>query len=134
VILYHFTSLYNLENVGPENIMAVGLKAMPVMDWPEEGLGGVDCVWLTANPDLPPMHSSHGEVRIKLVVPSSSRRLVHLPRLLRKRVSPEQLAGLDAEAGGEWRRFYMYLGDIPSSFFWAVEYADAARREQMQSV
>jgi hypothetical protein len=24
--LYHFTSFYNLKNVGPENILAVGLK------------------------------------------------------------------------------------------------------------
>jgi hypothetical protein len=38
MIFYHFTSCYNLENVGPENILAAGLKAMPVDDWPKKFL------------------------------------------------------------------------------------------------
>jgi hypothetical protein len=29
MILYHFTSLWNLRNVGPDHILAAGLKAMP---------------------------------------------------------------------------------------------------------
>ena len=133
MILYHFTSFYNLKN-GPENILAVGLKAMPVTDWPEEVFGGVDCVWLTSEPDLPQRHSSYGEVRIKVVIPSSDKRLIHAPKLLRKRLSPEQLAGFDAETGKAWRTFYIFLGSVPLDCFRAVEYADAELREAVSSV
>jgi len=134
VILYHFTSFYNLKNVGPENILAVGLKAMPVKNCPEGVIRQLRCVWLTTNSDLPPIFSSHAEVRIKLVIPSSDRRLVHLPNLLRKRLSPEQLARVDAETDRAGRTFYVFFGDIPLDRFRAVEYADAARRAEMISV
>jgi hypothetical protein len=134
VILYHFTSFYNLKNVGPENICAVGLKAMPCTDWPEYIVGKVNCVWLTTNSDLSPTYHFEGEVRIRLVIPSSDRRLVYLPQLLRKRARPEELAGLDAEIAEDFRSFYMYLADIPLDRFRTVEYADAARRAEMISV
>jgi len=42
MILYHFTSLYKLENVGPQNILKYGLKAMPIVH-----LFGLEAVWLT---------------------------------------------------------------------------------------
>jgi hypothetical protein len=133
MILYHFTSLYNLENVGPENIMAVGLKAMPCTDWLEKIVGKVSCVWLTTNPDLSPIYHGKSEVRIKLVIPSSDRRLVYVPKLLQKRCRPEELANLDADIAENFRSFYMYLADIPLDRLRAVEYADAAFRKKMLS-
>lgn len=134
MILYHFTSFYNLANVGPENICAVGLKAMPCTDWPEEVVGKVNCVWLTSNSDLAGKYHGQSKVRIRLVITSSDRRLIYLPKLLRKRLAPEQLADLDADIARDFRSFYMYLGDIPLDCLRAVEYADAARRAQMLSV
>jgi len=131
MILYHFTSLYNLENVGPENIMAVGLKAMPVDYLPEHIVGhNLRCVWLTTNPDHPPMHSSHREVRITVVIPSHSKRLVYWPKLLRKRMSPKQMVDLDNDTR-EYHKWYIHCGDIPLGRFRAVEYADANLRETM---
>jgi hypothetical protein len=131
MILYHFTSFYNLENVGPENIMAVGLKAMPVTNLPEEIVGNdFRCVWLTTNPDLPPMHSSHREVRIKLVIPSHSRQLIYWPKVLRKRMSAQQMVNLDKDTM-EHHNWYIHRGDIPLTCFRAVEYADADLRAKM---
>jgi hypothetical protein len=129
VILYHFTSLYNLQNVGPDNIMAVGLKAFP-FDWID--LMGRQGVWLTTDPDLPGGLCAHHEARIKLLIASSDRRLIHLPKLLR-RLEPWEIENLDttsAEVGGNWRSFFIYEADIPPSHFRAVEFADPAKREQ----
>ena len=74
-----------------------------------------------------------GEVRIKVVIPTSDKRLIHAPKLLRKRLSPEQLAGFDAETGKAWRTFYIFLGDVPLNCLRAVEYADAKLREGVSS-
>jgi hypothetical protein len=121
MFLYHFTSLYNLKNVGPENILAFGLKAAPC-DWVDV-LGYVDdCVWLTNDPDLPPQHSSSSEVRITVVIPSADRRLVHLPALMRKRYGPT------IEPTTTSRTFYLYLGNIPLTSLRAVDYGNAANR------
>jgi hypothetical protein len=134
MILYHFTSLYNLRNVWPENILAAGLKAMPVKDWPEKAVGKIKrCVWLTTNSDLPFQFCSYSEVRIKLVIPSSERRLVHVLKRVRKRVSSEFIAGVDADTAGQWRTFYMYFGDIPIDCFRAIENGSSALREEMLS-
>ena len=135
MIFFHFTSFYNLENVGPENILAAGLKAMPVKGWwAKEAIGTIRrCVWLTTNPDMSPLYASYSEVRISLVISSSDRRLVHLPKLLRKRACNELMTELDADTGGHWRTFYMYLSDITLNYIRVVEYADPARREPMLS-
>jgi hypothetical protein len=125
--LYHFTSLYNMENVGPENILAVGLKARQCVDWPERIARELYCVWLTDNPNLQSIYCSHHEVRIQVSIPSHDRGLVHFPKLIRKRLSIEQQACLPPEA----RSFYVYLGDVPLHHLKAVEYADVARRKEM---
>ena len=130
-LLYHFTSLFNLENVGPDNILVVGLRERPVRDWWFlEGRAGV---WLTTNPDLPSdarPHASYSEVRIEVRIPSSDRALVDIPKLMRRHLSPAAITNVDL-TGWEWRNFYLYEGDIPVDRFVAVEYADAARREEI---
>jgi hypothetical protein len=130
MILYHFTSLYNLHNVGTENIMAVGLKAMPPDDLVEVVGFDFRCVWLTSNPDHPPNHSSAREVRITLVVPSNSRKLIYWPKILKKRIGKERFGAIDAYTT-EYHKWYVHLGHIPLGCFRAVEYADAALREKM---
>jgi hypothetical protein len=124
MILYHFTGFYHLENVGPENISAVGLKAMPIKDWAPMLLGRSG-VWLTANPDMPNTYSSFSEVRIKLKISSSDRRLVYIPKLMRKYAG--LIPPLDATSP-HWRSFYLYFGDVPLELIIKVEYADPARR------
>jgi hypothetical protein len=134
MILYHYTSFYNLRNVGPENIVAFGLKAMPA-DWPE--LLGLKGVWLTTDPDMPGILTTchEREVRIRLVIPSSDKRLIHVPKLLRKLLCPEERASLEAglnEVSTAWREWYFYQGDIPcgAGYIRAIEYADEATREE----
>jgi hypothetical protein len=130
MIMYHFTSLYNLGNVGPENIMAAGLKAHP-LDWPD--LLGLNGVWLTSSPDVPEGLSGQYEARIKVIIPSHDRKLIHLYRYLRKRLSLEAIANLDAVHGGAWRTFYVYTGDIPLSRIQAIEYANADKRAKIEA-
>jgi hypothetical protein len=125
--LYHFASFYALENVGPENILAVGLKAEPCRDWSVPITGGMACVWLTDNSDLPEAYCSYHEVRIQVSIPSHDRRLVHFPKLARRRLSAEQQACLPSEV----RSFYVYLGDVPLHHLKAVEYAEVERRKEM---
>jgi hypothetical protein len=110
--LYHFTSFYNLKNVGPENILAVGLKPHRI-DW-----GGVcddrEGVWLTSDPDYATgdAMSAHAEVRITVVIPSTDRRLVRWEKWMRRHCDPDLLRVADetAKKGGfDWREWYVYF-------------------------
>jgi len=131
--LYHFTSFYNMEKVGPGNIMTAGLKAMPQNDGWLPWAGVADCVWLTADPDMSPRHSSYYQIRVKLIIPKTDTRLVHVPKLRRK-------LGLDQDVLDRnyyksqtelLHSWYIYKGDIPLKlgYIREVEYADAAKRE-----
>ncbi len=119
MILYHFTSLFNLKNVGPENILAVGLKAQPAR---QPVVGPIpDCVWLTSNPDMPKDYSSFAEVRIELVIPSSDKRLVPYPKYFRKHTG-HAIDIVKIPQTEEAKRFYLYFGDIPLSALRVVNY------------
>jgi hypothetical protein len=117
VILYHFTSLWNLGNVGPDNILAVGLKAFPA-NWPD--LLGRTVVWLTSDPDMPDGLCAQHDMRIALKIPSHDRKLIHVHKLLKKKLPQWAIDNLDrtsAQHGGDWRTFYIYEGDIPLEYF-----------------
>jgi hypothetical protein len=122
--LYHFTSSYNLKNVGPENIVAVGLKPHRI-DW-----GGLcddrEGVWLTSDPDYATggAMSAHAQVRITVVIPSTRiRPATRYPaattlavgevdaQTLRPKPpqgSPTRLPRREASIAGQW---YVYFGD-----------------------
>jgi hypothetical protein len=127
--LYHFTSRQALPK-----IFAVGLKAKPFSDWPEEVIGRMKGVWLTTNAQMPPIFSSYADFRIKLAIPRSDKRLVHWRTWTRERLTSSHVAGLDADQGGEWRSFYLYLGNIVASRIQtADEYLDLASIEAYRS-
>jgi hypothetical protein len=138
MILYHFTSLYNRRNAGPDAILASGLKPkandyngmLPAPIPPT--------VWLTADPDPAiPIMSSYREVRITLAIPAAERRLVHWFSYLRRHLDSEGFDEFvrriaDEPYGpalvGAAERFYAFFGRIRPSKFRAVEYADPVRR------
>jgi hypothetical protein len=127
MILYHFTSLYNLGNVGPENILAVGLKPFPVHDYPEDIQAKIpEAVWLTSNPEhTVASMSSYDEVRLTVVIPSTDKRLVrwykwvrkHCPHLVEIMEKTSRENNLGAEG------WYLYLGPVPLGRIRAVEHA-----------
>jgi hypothetical protein len=125
MIFFHFTS------VNIENVLAVGLKAMPVEDCLQKVIGKVEkCVWLTTDRDLPQGFSS-SEIRIRLVISKSDKRLVHWTPL-RKRGSSDLTEKLNAGVAGHLSPFYLYFGDIPPRLFRSIE-GDAARLESFSS-
>jgi hypothetical protein len=133
MILYHFTSLWSLGNVGPDNILAAGLKAMPA-DRNGDYVAAVghipDCVWLTANADMADGYSSFSEARIKLVIQSTDKRLVAWPKYVRRnaRVPVEALHKIVNSISTEWQHWYLYFGNIPPDAFRAVETTEEAVR------
>jgi hypothetical protein len=145
--LYHFTDAYNLFNVEPNNILDAGLipgvgsgkHLMPwVQDFTEVPIALPDVVWFTRNPQpVPPMFEngqtgerSNKEVRITVVIPSTSKRLMRWQRWLRTRLlkGNDICATLDAIVGPSWREWYVHFGCVPNGTFRAVDYADPERR------
>jgi hypothetical protein len=131
MLLYHFTQLYNLENVGPENILAIGLK--PSVGQREYAFLGLEpcVVWLTSDP-LPPKPMTNlwhgGEIRITVVIPSTDGKLVRFEKYLRQqgvRIDPSQLEAYEGVTPSQLERSvkscYVYFGEIPSSRIRKVE-------------
>jgi hypothetical protein len=141
MILYHFTSFYNLKNVGPENIVAVGLRPgqNSWKDW-------VDMmepvpppvVWFTANPSPTGVFGKNGnehnsEVRITAVIPSSDRKLVSWMTYLRRhdRQLLEYLRTYNAKVREGLSDYYLYFGHVPSARIERIAYADPKARAAM---
>ena len=142
MILYHFTSFYNLENVGPENILATGLKAFPLDFDGSDIVRQHKGVWLTSDPDYTKTEtiSSYSEARITVVIPSTDRRLVRWESWLRKHCSAERFEELakvseqtSAEIGVDWKDWYVYFGAVPPNRIRAIEYADPEKRTRMRA-
>jgi hypothetical protein len=130
MILYHFTSLYNLGNVGPDNIIAVGLKPSAI-GW--EGCEHApDSVWLTIDPDLPSVGhiASFSEVRVTVVIPSADKRLVRWEKWVRKH-SSDRIVEVANKTWIGWRSFWVYFGSVPPERIRVIEYTDPALREKM---
>jgi hypothetical protein len=124
MILYHFTSFYNLKNVGPENILAVGLK--PGKDsWREWPLEPVPppVVWFTTNPNPTVRYAGYWEARITAMIPSHDRKLIGFAAYLRKHYTEglEFLQGHGPIMQEGLRDFYLYFGHVPVSRFRAVD-------------
>ncbi len=131
MILYHFTSFYNLKNVGPRNIQAAGLRASAagMGDWAstfEFGLKPRSVVWLTSDPDPKILFEKPADCRIEVTIASSDKRLVHWIQYARKHSRAPHL--IDKAGVGGMTSWWLYLGDIPLRKIRAVEYADPARR------
>ena len=128
MLLYHFTQVHNLKNVGPENILAVGLK--PSVGQREFAILGLEpcVVWLTSDP-LPPKPITDmwygGEIRITVVIPSSDRKLVRLEKYLRRhggRLDPSRYEGVSpSQLADSFKSTYIYFGEIPRRQFRMVE-------------
>jgi len=134
MILYHFTELALLEDEG--TILEEGLR--PHESYRGDALPPLGVVWLTIEEDYRwanGMASERGNCRIRLAIPSHDRRLVHWPKWLRKRAPAviELLALCDIEAGSnrhitQMNTTWCYFGNVPLTYFRAVEYADPAER------
>lgn len=128
MLLYHFTQPYNLKNVGPENILAVGLK--PSVGDREFAILGLEpsVVWLTSDP-LPPKPITDlwrgGEIRITVVIPSSDRKLVRFEKYVRRhggRLDPSRYPGVSpSQLADSFKSTYIYFGEIPLSRIRVVE-------------
>jgi hypothetical protein len=123
MILYHFTALARLIgedglselhkawDVGapeainaaafaaPGSILKSGIKPMQDMDWPTLGL----CVWLTTNPDMSNDFVTgnaldRGNWRVTVVIPSTDRRLVYLPKYFSKRTGGDYVISSEDRA------------------------------------
>jgi len=131
--LYHFTDFYNLENVGPGNILAVGLRAGA--DWMKEYSGCFlkppprNAIWLTSEAVF---FERTKECRIEVEIPRSDSRLFKWNTYLERYGKPglmEAAKRADAEQGSNTlSSWWLYFGDIPARRIVAIEYADPARR------
>lgn len=142
MILYHFTSLYNLQNAAPEAILAAGLKPQPLAGWEHwAGLDAPPGVWLTRNPGDDHLASTvisrFDECRLTVVVPSRDRRLRKWRQYVLKR-HPGEGERLDAivreasEGVLDLRDWFIYFGTIlPSAItdkvLWTAEHASVSR-------
>jgi hypothetical protein len=68
------------------------------------------------------------DIRIKLAIGCHDRKLLYVPKLLKK-LSPQEIAAMDAigvQAAhqGNWRDFYVYQGSIPIDRFTSIEMKD----------
>ena len=137
--LYHFTSFYALRNVGPEGILAVGLKPGPN---PETSFDFMlrspmpACIWLTSNPDMPKGMSSYYEARVAVVISSTDRRLVHWHRYARKHAVEggwEHYQSSLAKVTREFERWYVYFDAIPLERIADIDYAATSHNEPSSS-
>jgi hypothetical protein len=123
--LYHFTSKW-----AASKIVTQGLKANWVSNLPKKLVGQMEGVWLTDNPQLPPMYSSYAEYRFEIALSTSDVRLVHWRSLLRERISRKQLANIDLETP-DWKSFYFYFGNIEATNIrTADQYTSLARMRE----
>jgi hypothetical protein len=128
-ILYHFTSRQALPK-----IFSIGLKAQPVLDWPEDLVGKIKSVWLTVNPEMPPLFSSYAEYRIEVAISHTDVRLVHMRSWMRERLTRKELASIEADSGREWQSFYLYLGNIAAARIrGAQHYLELARIKEYRA-
>jgi hypothetical protein len=127
--LYHFTS----KQAVPK-IFAEGLKTNPVLDMPQELVGKMKGVWLTVNPEMPPLFSYSAEYRFKIAISHTDVRLVHWRSTIRERLTRKHLANVDAETGREWQSFYFYFGNIGATKIRGAErYTTLARIKEYRA-
>ena len=141
--LFHFTATEHLQA-----ILAEGLAKGDVPISPTEG---VNAVWLTTDDDPDGHGLSDGRlltreeraacarvlgreppenarflnkraVRIKVMIPSSDRRLVHWPKWARKRLDRDWYSTLDRTGGGKSASWYLFFGCITPGQFLAVDH------------
>jgi hypothetical protein len=63
------------------------------------------------------------DVRIKLAIGCHDRKLLYVPKLLKK-LSPQEIVRMDGtavQAGSDWRMFYVYQGNIDPNRFVSIE-------------
>jgi hypothetical protein len=131
MILYHFTDFCFLEAEG--TILKEGLKPS------ESGKNGMlppyGVVWFTTEEDYrwhKGLASETDQCRIKLVIPSTDKRLVYWPKWARKHAPDIIEKLLKCDCGLNHRRqvetTYCYFGTVPLFYFREIEYADPARR------
>jgi hypothetical protein len=139
MILYHFTSFYNLKNHGPENIVAVGLKPGEDSwkDWVDmmEPVMPPPVVWFTTNPSPTGLFGNNGnghnsEARITVVIPSSDRKLVSWMTYLREhdRQLLEYLRTCNGKALAGLSDYYLYFGRVPPVRIERIKYVDPKER------
>jgi hypothetical protein len=147
MILYHFTGFYNLKNVGPKNILTVGLvpgigSGKQLMPWLGDGAPpNLDVVWFTRNPEPKPMFVIEGgeawnrEIRVTVNIPSTDRRLMNWERWFKKALvnADDIIAAMDkCPFPWKWQEAYVYFGRVSPNKFRAIEYADPEMRAQAQ--
>lgn len=157
MILYHFTDFYNLENAGPDAILAHGLKANdPSGQYPIFAGKLRPCVWFTSEPEAN-WWERMPECRLTIELSTISKRLVSWPKWLgRVRIyepetglrsgleifeAAEGNGGIRIDLGREpteaesraWRHWYVYFGDVPRSAIRSVEYADPKRSAEAKA-
>jgi len=95
-------------------------------------------VWLSTEGDPAVMwvEGQKSECRIKVVIPSTDKRLVRWEVWVRKHQSAEDAEWMCAaaeRAGLSWRSYYVYFGTVPRSKFRAIEYADPRMRAEAEA-
>lgn len=98
----------------PGSILAAGLQPRKTEDYDGALRAPLPpCVWLTADPDMPPGYSSWGDFRLSCLIPSLDRRLSLWPTYLRKhKVDPVVSLVLADPQFEAVERFYVYFGVI----------------------
>jgi hypothetical protein len=129
--LYHFTSLWNLGNVGPGNIRAAGLKPFPndyddLLVKPSPPL-----VWLTTDGEAwqdGQSLASFMEARLTVELPASDSRLKHWWTYFCDRVTPEDRAFIVSPTHPDRalfeyaeRHWYVYFGTVRPQRITAME-------------
>jgi hypothetical protein len=149
MILYHFTALHNLDH--PEDgrtILKEGLKPNG-----KKGMPPLDAVWFTTQADPELMFAKEDgtldagwkkhNARIKVVIPSSDKRLVKWETWLREQsfvlfngrvfLPSEMINAIYAHNLMGYKFYYVYFGSIPPSEFRVVEYADPQMRAETET-
>ena len=145
MILYHFTDIYNLHH--PEDggtILKEGLKP----NGKKDGVPPLDAVWFTSESDPQYMFRcadgaldrwKTDRARIRVVIPSTDKRLVKWETWLRKQRVVEMPDGRLLRSSDMisrlivgWKSYYVYFGAVAPTAYRAVEYADPEMRAEIE--
>jgi hypothetical protein len=157
MILYHFTCFDYTES-----ILSEGLTKGDVPTKPTGPLSETNAVWLTTDAEpqghglfkggllteeerrafftmtgtMPPAGARFPNklsVRIKVVIPSSDRRLVKWTTWGRKHCQPRTFEGLISKNGTRYKTWWLYFGVIKPDLFQAVDYIEKGNKEVQRS-